>query len=59
MLNTHYVPKVVDLAEEVKKEWGIEISVMELFQRANVREIADLLNAQIDAEQDNFEEIDL
>jgi SagB-type dehydrogenase family enzyme len=49
----------IQIYNAIKKEWGIEISIMELFQRANVREIADLLNTQINAEQDNFEEIDL
>ena len=34
LLNTHYVPKMVDLAEEVKKEWGVEIIEVSTIEEA-------------------------
>lgn len=33
-LNTHYVPKIVNLTEEAKKEWGIEIREVSTIEEA-------------------------
>jgi amino acid adenylation domain-containing protein len=48
----------IQIYNAIKNHWGMEISILDLFQLANVREIADLLNIQINAEPD-FEEIEL
>jgi uncharacterized protein len=34
LLNTRYIPKVVDIAEEAKKEWGIEIKEVSTIEEA-------------------------
>ena len=48
----------IQVYNAIKNHWGLEISVMELLQLANVRQIADLLNLQISTAP-NFEEGEL
>jgi amino acid adenylation domain-containing protein len=48
----------IQIYNAIKNHWGMKMGVIDLFQLANVREIADLLNTQINAESD-FEEIEL
>ena len=48
----------IQVYNAIKNHWGLEISVMELLQLANVRQIADLLNLQISTAPD-FEEGEL